>query len=705
MTTLIIAEKPLVAKAIVNSMFPHAEEKEGYYETPTHLITWSMGHLISLADPEEYDISYREWSIDHLPIIPDQYLLRPNPGTKKQLEIIKDLAVVCKEIISATDFSREGELIFSYILEYLKIKKPIKRLWTSSLTDDAIRLAFLKMKDISHYVDLLEAAKIRSISDWLIGVNATRAFTIAKGDKVQLERVHTPVVGMVYDRLVSIEQFKSTTSFIINAKFTQNNTVYEGIWKGDKSIELPCAQAISEKIKKGTGKIVQYSKHECKESPPKLFDLTLLQKEANSLYGYSPIHTLLVAQSLFESQYITYPKTSSSYVDETSIPFMHSVFNLIVKTKRGSKMTMGADPSLVTTRNLNLFRPDRIDNHHAILLTEKFPESLSDDQSKLYDMIVRRFISQFFPPATYINHNMLTEIAGEVFKTSIKQEQEKGWKAVYKKQDIFDEEDKENIVEQFNIDVNSICNCSGTKIVEKKTSPPKAYTEGTLIAAMQTAGKQSNDLKFSEELKEFGMGASAARAAILENSIAVGYLERKGSVLSITSKGKLLIEDLRRIGLNVLTSCEMTGEWEKKINEIAKGSYRADRFLDQVKKLTKHVIGKIRYQFPKSNVIKSNESIGPCPICKVGSVVDKGKVYGCLNVSTDCKFIISHEILGAKITEEVLLNILEKGTTPYLNFINSKGKRFEARLKLENNGKIEFELPTKSIAKNKDNTL
>ncbi|AYB41757.1 type IA DNA topoisomerase (plasmid) [Brevibacillus laterosporus] len=702
MTTLIIAEKPLVAKAIVNSMFPHAEEREGYYETSTHLITWGMGHLISLAEPEEYDISYREWSIDHLPIIPDQYLLRPNLETKKQLEIVKDLAVVCKEIINATDFSREGELIFSYIMDYLKVKKPVKRLWTSSLTDDAIRLAFMKMKDISHYVNLLEAAKIRNVSDWLIGVNATRAFTIAKGDKVQIERVQTPVVGMVYDRQMTIEQFKSTTSFIINAEFTQNNAIYEGIWQGDNSIGLPDAQVISEKIKNGTGKIVQYSMHECMESAPKLYDLTLLQKEANALYGYSPIHTLLVAQSLFESQYITYPRTSSSYVDETSIPFMHSVFNLIVKTKRGSKMTMGADPSFVSTRNLNLFRPDRIDDHHAILLTEKFPESLSDDQSRLYDMIVRRFISQFFPPATYINHNILTEIEGEVFKTSIKQEQEKGWKAVYKKQGIFYEEDKENIVEQFNIDVNGICNCSGSKVVEKKTSPPKAYTEGTLIAAMQTAGKQSNDLKFSEELKEFGMGTSAARAAILENTIAVGYLERKGSILSVTSKGQLLIETLRSIGLNVLTSCEMTGEWEKKINEVAKGSYRTDRFLDQVKKLTTHIVGKVRYQSLHSNVTKSNESIGPCPICKVGGIVAKGKIYGCLNFSTGCKFIISREILGTKITEEILLNILEKGTTPYLNFINSKGKRFEARLKLKTNGKIEFEFPIKSITKNKD---
>ncbi|QDX90911.1 type IA DNA topoisomerase (plasmid) [Brevibacillus laterosporus] len=701
MTTLIIAEKPLVAKAIVNSVFPHAKKKEGYYETPTHMITWAISHLLSLADPEDYDITYKVWSFDHLPIIPDQFLLRPNPETINQLEVIKRLATACTDIINATDCSRDGELFFSYIMEYLKIKKPVKRLWTSSLTDDAIRLAFMKMKDTSHYVDLLEAAKVRSVSDWLIGLNATRAFTISQGD-ITIDRVQTPVVGMVYDRQLAIEQFQSTTSFIINAEFTQTNAIYEGVWQGDDRIDLPSAQVISEKVKNSTGKIVQYSQNECEESAPKLYDLTLLQKEANALHGYSPIHTLLVAQSLYESQYITYPRTSSSYVDETSIPFMHSVFNLVVKTKKGSKMTMGADPSFVSTRNKNLFRPDKVDDHHAILLTEKFPVSLSEDQSKLYDMIVRRFISHFFPPATYINHNILTEIEGEVFKTSIKQEKEKGWKRVYKKQGFFDQEEKEYIVEQISIDANGIIKCLESEVVEKKTHPPKWFTEGTLIAAMQTAGKQSNDPEVREEFKECGLGTPASRAAILESTIAVGYLERKGERVSVTSKGQLLIETLRSIGLNLLTSCEMTGEWEKKMNEIAKGSYQAQRFMDQVKKITQHIVGTVKSQSTQSNVASSNNEIGPCPICKVGKIVNKGKIYSCLNYSTGCRFTIRREILGTKITEKILLDILEKGTTPYLNFINSKGKKFEARLKLIPSGKTEFEFPIKSNSKSKD---
>lgn len=693
MSILIIAEKPSAAQSMASALIKKPVKKDGFISGENMTITWAVGHLLSLAEPEQYDVRYKKWDLSLLPILPNHFRLIPNPKTKKQLNTIKELATKCSEVINACDSGREGELIFGYIMQYLRIHKPVRRLWTSSLTPDAIRDAFSNMKSGTEYRNLLNAAVARSESDWIIGINGTRAYTAKHKELLSVGRVQTPVLAMLAERQTEIENFKPEIYYEVKAQFEQNNINYSGIWQGKRISDKEYAEQLVKKVSRKTGSITSYDVKLKKEFPPKLYDLTLLQKEANSKFGFTAQKTLNLAQSLYEEhKAITYPRTNSNYIDESQISFMHKVFQ-IMSTSGFANLSIGGNKSYIHSKNKNICRPEKIEDHHAILPTERVPTSLSRDEEKLYHLIVKRFLCQFFPHAEHNLHTVITMIEEESFKSNIKEELQKGWKVVY----ATDEADKktgendEEIKSEFHLDTSLPVTCKNATNIQKETTPPKWYTEGTLVAAMQTAGKEIEDEELRDAMKDHGLGTPATRAGIIERLKKVGYMHATGKKLTVTPKGFALIEIVRSSGIGLLTSPEMTGQWEKRLNEITRGIATTEQFADQVKKLAYLIIDRVRQQeantlMAKTNTkLEANSYIATCPVESCGGEIIEGrKGYGCSNWKSGCKFVIWKSQYGKKISIKNVNDLIKQGKTAYLKFKSKNKTNYEARFILTN---------------------
>ncbi|AFC30131.1 putative DNA topoisomerase III [Paenibacillus mucilaginosus 3016] len=431
MKTLIIAEKPDMGRNIAAAIDPKAKNQRTYIEGEQYIITWAIGHLIGLAEPDAYDDRYKKWNLGDLPIIPEQFKLVPNAKTKDQLKVIAELAKRCSHLVNACDAGREGQHIFSLIQRHLKLKQPVKRLWISDLTPETIRRGFAELKEGADFEPLTRAAKARSEADWLIGMNGSRAFTTKHKELLSVGRVQTPVLALLYDRQKEIEAFQSNKYYEVEAWFEQGETLYRGLWQGERLTDGEKAKALAEKVKGKRGRVESYEVKDTKEYPFKLYDLTLLQREANAKFGFSAKKTLDLAQTLYEKhKAISYPRTNSNYVTEQNIPEMHRALDQLAKTDyRG--LVEGADKKFVHKNNKAVCNPSKVEDHHAILPTHKTPGALPPDEAKLYDLIVRRFLSQFYPAASYKMHTVLTAAEGERFKSTIKQLLDLGWKVIY----------------------------------------------------------------------------------------------------------------------------------------------------------------------------------------------------------------------------------------------------------------------------------
>jgi len=607
MKTLIIAEKPDMGRNIAAAIEPRAKNMRSYIEGEHYIITWAIGHLVGLAEPDAYDDRYKKWNIAHLPIIPSQFKLLANKRTADQLKVIKELASRCDALVNACDAGREGQYIFSLIQRYLQLKQPVERLWISDLTAETIRKGFAELKPGHEYDNLTKAASARSEADWLIGMNGTRAFTTKHNELLSVGRVQTPVLALIYDREAEIKQFDSLKYFIVEASFKQGDTSYKGLWQGDRITDQAKAELIASQVKGKQGRVEQYEAKDVKEYPHRLYDLTLLQREANSKLNFSAKKTLDIAQSLYEKhKVITYPRTNSNYVNEQNIPEMHKALQALQGTQYAEWVT-GANRSFVHAGNKSICNPAKVEDHHAILPTAKRATSLSADEQKLYDLIVKRFLSHYYPPAEYISHVVLTNVEGHPFKTNIKQLVDLGWKRIYgdqqetaankRKKKNADEEDE--VIEQqegFELDANAPVHCRQAAAKEKETKPPKSYTEGTLLKAMESAGKQIEDEDAREAMKDCGLGTPATRAATIERLKQVGYITMQGKKITITSKGIAAIELIRGAGIELLTSPEMTGIWEKRLNDIARGQASSEQFMENVKKFATMIVDKVRVQ-------------------------------------------------------------------------------------------------------------
>ena len=605
-----------MGRTIARVIEPGAERRQGYLEGSRYIITWAIGHLVGLAEPEQYDEKYRKWRDEDLPILPAAFKLQPNPKTKGQLRTIAQLAKRCDRIVNACDAGREGQLIFHLIKEYLGLDHPVDRLWISDLTPETIRRGFAELKSDREFDPLTRAARARSQADWLIGMNASRAFTIRHGTLLSAGRVQTPVLALLYERHKEIEAFRPETYYTVHGRFLAGETAYRGVRIGERLKNRGEAEAIALKCAGRTGRIAEYAVNEKKEYPFRLYDLTLLQREANAKYGFSAKKTLDLAQSLYERhQVITYPRTSSNYVTEENIPYMHRALAMLRELEPYASLAAGADTRLVHRGNRAVCNPGKVEDHHAILPTPKKPGNLTPDERKLYDLIVRRFLSHYYPPAVYRVHEIVTEAADERFRTTVKELREAGWKAVLGTDggagggkagrgrsgavDTDGEEDEELLVEGgFTLDPGAPVHCEGVDVAEKTTKPPRPYTEGTLLKAMETAGRLIEDEELREAMKECGLGTPATRAATIERLKQVGYAASRGRTLEITPKGVAAVELIRGAGVELLTSPEMTGQWERRLNQIARGEASDEPFMDQVRRFAAKIVELARMQPP-----------------------------------------------------------------------------------------------------------
>lgn len=740
MKTLIIAEKPDMGRNIAAAIDPKAKNHRSYIEGEQYIITWAIGHLIGLAEPDAYDERYKKWNINDLPIIPVQFKLVPNKKTIDQLKVIGDLAKRSNLLVNSCDAGREGQYIFSLIQRHLKLSQPVKRLWISDLTPETIRKGFAELKEGAEYENLTRAATARSEADWLIGMNGSRAFTTKHNVLLSVGRVQTPVLALIYDRQKQIEAFSSLKFFELEGHFSQNDLTYQGMWQGERITGQDKAEALAAKVKGKKGKVASYEVKETKEYPFKLYDLTLLQREANGKFAFSAKKTLDTAQALYEKhKVISYPRTNSNYVTEQNIPEMHKTLNALQGTVYDD-LVKGANRSLVHKGNKFICNPAKVEDHHAILPTNRKANGLSPDEQKLYDLIVRRFLSQFYPAAEYKVHTVMTEVETEMFKTTVKELLSLGWKVIYSDQkkekarttakgkDKEDAEEEEiEVNEPFSISSEEGVICSDAVVKEKDTQPPKHYTEGTLLRAMESAGKQIEDEDVRDAMKDSGLGTPATRAATIERLKNVGYIDMQGKKIQVTQKGRTAIELIRGAGIDLLTSPEMTGLWERRLIEISRGTASDGQFMENVKKFATMIVDKVRVQSraaktsfeseapppgrgsagktaaePRSRANKVRAAgttqkitaaaatsgqtmIAICPRAGCGGSIFMGrKGYGCSHYKEGCKFVIWKQSFGRSLTDSQVRALVEKGKTAKLKLELEDGTPGEGRIVIRN---------------------
>ncbi|MEW5953364.1 MAG: DNA topoisomerase III [Bacillota bacterium] len=692
MKSVILTEKPSVARDLAG-VLGQFRKGDGYLENNRYIITWAIGHLVSLANPEDYDPVLKKWDLSTLPILPDHFKLKPSQKTLKQFKVVKELFKLpdITELINACDAGREGELIFRYIYHLSGCKKPFMRLWLSETTAAAVKKAFSSLRPGHELDNLAAAAQARSQADWLIGINATRAFTVKHNNLLSVGRVQTPTLVLIVNREREISNFTPTAYWELHAEFTgTGERSYVGKWFRGKLARFDKpedAAAVQNKVAGQPGKILQVEEKEITEQPPLLFNLNDLQKEANRKFGLPAATTLAVAQTLYESKkLLTYPRTDSRHLTKelagtiparlAALSGVHDYAQFVTVARRAG--TLGK----------RYVDDGRVSDHTALIPTDLKPDldRLSTDERRIYDLVVRRFLTAFFPAARYRQTRVITEAAGETFATTGKVQLENGWKAIYNPVD----DNKDNGDDEQNLPTlvqGETVQTTKTEVLEKETKPPKRYTEASLLAVMEGAGRLLDDQELKDAMKGHGLGTPATRAAIIERLLQVGYIERKQKTLVPTTKGESLID----LVPDIIKSPEMTGQWEQTLADIEAGTARADEFMAGIIKLTRQIVELARSQQSSNQVVTTREALGKCPLCG-RDIVEYPKSYSCSGYREGCKMTIWKKIAGKKITAKQAQTLLLKGKTAVLKgFKSNAGKEFQAALALGQDGKVNFE--------------
>lgn len=669
MKSLVIAEKPSVGRDIAKVL--GADNKgDGFLYNDSFIVSWAFGHLVELYDPEDYDEGLKRWKRGTLPIIPDEIKLKASKDGKKQLNILKKL-MNDKEVdrlICATDAGREGELIFRYIYKFLKCKKPFSRLWISSMTDKAIKDGFDSLKDGGEYDLLYNSAKCRSEADWLVGINATRAFTLKYNVLLSIGRVQTPTLAIICERQKEINAFVPEDYFEVTADFGE----YKGLWADLKknSSKVKTEEEAAEIIAETKGKegFVKNVKNEEKwQAPPLLYDLTELQRDANSKFGFSAQKTLSIAQELYEKRkMITYPRTDSRYLSDDMIPKIHSTLRLLSLTDTYREMAERVASLEKLPLSKRIIDNPKITDHHAIIPTDGRlrPEALSDEEFKVFDLIARRFTAVFYPYYVYNTTTIITEVNSHSFVTKGTTVKDPGWTAL----NIAGKKEKK---EEVLPNVTKGQPQRAVKVTKKKkqTKPPALYTEAALLSAMENAGRFVEDEILKEQLKENGLGTPATRAGIIERLIAVKYIVRKGKSLVPTEKGMKLIE----VCPKELKSPETTGRWEKGLRSVSKGKMEPDRFMGSIKRYVNFLVANpfntntgvvFAAEEIKASKKSAAKTFGACPFCG-RPVLENTKAFYCGGWRNGCKFTVWKDELktyGGEVTGVLIKTLLKEGT-------------------------------------------
>jgi DNA topoisomerase-3 len=669
--TLVIAEKPSVGRDYAKALPGTFTDRKDYLESDDYVVSWAVGHLVELAEPEDYDSKYRMWSLNRLPIIPEQFKLKPIEGRgKSQLDTLSKLfkRKDVGQIINGCDAGREGELIFSYIYELAGNGKPVSRLWVSSMTRDAIREGFDHLRDGAEMAPLEAAARSRSEADWLVGMNGTRAATkVGRLDGVvSLGRVQTPTLALIVRRDLEIDAFVPETYFQVDARFELDESrTYVGRWfegREDRTPERERAEAVAAAAGGAPATVVSVKRKERKERSPLLYDLTSLQREANRRFGMSAARTLAAAQRLYEGSsngaVITYPRTRSQFLPSDQIPTLKPTAGKLagIPAYRPHAEYVASLDVLPLARVVN---NGKVDDHHAIIPTGELPRGeLSGDDGRIYDLVARRFLAVFHPDARFEDTDVVTEAGGQSFRTKGKRLLEAGWRAPAfgdeasappEKRD--DGEAPEQALPR--IDEGESGTCAEATVLEKQTKPPGRYTESSLLGAMETAGRTIDDEELREAMKESGLGTPATRADTIERLLNVGYIDRDGKALTSTPKGRKTIELL---GTHALTSAELTGSWEKRLSEIEHAQADRSAFMADIASFTDEIVEYFR--------TLRTESLGACPNGD-GDIRENRAAFGCSSYKSKsepgCGFTIWKNQGGFTITREAVAELLASG--------------------------------------------
>ena len=709
----IIAEKPSVAKEIAHIVGADKRE-EGYMQGNGYYVTWAFGHLVQPAMPETYGM--KGFHAENLPVIPDPFVLvprqvktengyKPDAGVLAQIKIIGKLFDSSERIIVATDAGREGELIFRYLYAYLGCRKPFDRLWISSLTDTAIREGLQNLRDGKEYDNLYHAAKARSEADWLVGINGTQALTIAAGrGTYSVGRVQTPTLGMVCERYWEHKRFESKPFWqvhfgVVDAdsgnilKFTSANR-----W-ADKAT----ATDIYNKVKDtGSAIITKVTTKRKVEKAPLLYDLTTLQKEANSQHGFTAEHTLSIAQKLYEAKFITYPRTSSRYISDDVFATLPKLFkNLENHSEYGEKVKLLPGSEDYCKNSVNAAK---VTDHHALLITENAAIGLFKDEKIVYDMILCRMIEAFSADcikdiasvSAQVDHDVEFGISGSIIRQT-------GWRALSlkeknKRQDkdagATDDEVKDQVIP--NWQEGQHVTLSGCTITEGKTKPKPLHTEFTLLAAMETAGKEIEDDTMRQAMKDSGIGTPATRAAIIETLLKREYMVRQQKKLVPTEKGLALHSVVKNMAI---ANVEMTGKWEAELAKIERGEASADGFTHSIEGYTREITAEL---LGCDRLFSHKDSGCQCPKCKQGTMQFFGKVVRCSN--KECGMPVFKQVAGKLLTDADITDLLTKGKTRTLNgFTSKQGKPFSAAIAFDENFNTKFVFAEHKTAEKRGN--
>ena len=698
MKKLIISEKPSVA-ADIAKVLGKAKKCDDYYENDEFVIASALGHLVELNMPADIDKKYARWSLANLPIIPDKFKVKPIEKTKAKLAGLKKL-LARKDIdgvINACDAGREGELIFTYIYEITKCKLPRQRLWVSSMTPASILEAFNNLKSQEEMESLQDAARCRSESDWLVGINGTRAVTSrmygSRGKNLaSVGRVQTPTLAMIVEREHEIQNFKPQRFWKITANFKIENGEYEGVYQrpdfkqsnknaNDKADRI-WIHAEAEKILNDVRAIkeakVSDKKTQSKQTAPRLYDLTTLQREANAKHSFSANRTLSIAQSLYEKhKLITYPRTDSRALpDDYRNVVIHTMQTLTEPYASFAKKAI--DDGYVKKAGKRIFDSKQVSDHFAIIPTDASPKKLTDDEARIYDMIARRFVAAFYPEAVFDVTTRISAVGSNIFKTEGKVLNSAGWLDVYNK----GSSDKENLPKLVDDETATLIEA---KLKEESTKPPARYNEATLLSAMEGAGKLLDDEDLADAMKDKGLGTPATRAQIIENLIAHKLVERDRRDLVPTARAESLIRFLDALSIEALTSPSMTGEWEQKLRLIERKQMSRKEFMKGISEMTTQIVEKAR-NFAEEDV-ESHEVDIPNPI-DGSNLIETFRAYK----SKDGKFIIYKTIGNRKISEEEVRELVKNGKVGPLDGFKSKmGRPYSATLKLDENYAVKFQ--------------
>ncbi|MBQ9263986.1 MAG: DNA topoisomerase III [Clostridia bacterium] len=676
---VVVAEKPSVGRDIAR-VLQCREKGDGFLKGEKYLVTWAVGHLVTLCEPDEMDEKYKKWRMDDLPILPENIPTKVISKTKAQFSIIKKLIndKDTEKVICATDAGREGELIFRLIYNQAKCKKPIDRLWISSMTDEAIKEGFATLKPSSEYEGLYRSATCRSQADWLVGMNASRAFTLRFDALLSVGRVQTPTLAILVKRYREIQNFKPEEYYTVTADFGD----YSGQWFNEKTEDekkanrIPdqeTAKKIAAQVKGKEARVKSVDAEEKKEWPPQLYDLTSLQREANKKLGFTADKTLKIAQELYEKwKAVTYPRTDSRYLP----------LDMILRTKQTLQKLPGTYKPFVDNIpwreegklpfSKRIFDNAKISDHHAIIPTPQTApmDKLPPDAAKLFDMIARRTIAVFYPPHEYDAIKVVTTSEGHAFKTTGRTVRVNGWKDVY----AGDEKAEDALPSLETGDGRTVSKATPKK---ETTKPPAPHTDASLLAAMENAGRELEDEKLREQMKGSGLGTPATRAAIIERLIQVGYASRRGRAISATEKGVSLID----IAPEEIASPETTGKWELALDEIAQNKRDTERFMQGIRNLTTFLVDYAKNTNQEANIpeemrrgkkgarrktaaAKNIDGVA-CPLCGK-PVSENSKAFGCSDWRNGCHFTLWKNALtrggGPILSEKVVTLLLKNGT-------------------------------------------